>query len=143
MSKQIKKKLKKKDKEKALASRQAAAEVTALKKRIKQLEKELDKRARLIEDLNRRLKKGKKGKAVKAKPDKKTANPLFRKQTKGVGVDQRRAWQRHGYLRDRYEFHLTGTRDKTLARSLADQDLRERYGEDAGYTEQELEQILS
>jgi hypothetical protein len=46
-------------------------------------------------------------------------------------------------LRDRYEFHLEDGQNKTTARTLANEDLREKFGEDVGYPEQELENILS
>lgn len=143
MSNKIKKKLKKEDKLKIPKGLEGLSEIRGLKQQIKRLEKELSKRDRLIEELTSRRNKGKTGKIKRNKPAKHTPTPLFKKQTKRVGVMQKQAWQRHGYLRDRYEFHLLEGREKSEARGLADRDLRDKYGEEAGYTMQELEDILS
>lgn len=143
MNKKIKKKLKKKDQGRSPNNLIDQPEIKALKQKIQKLEKELSKRKRLIEELYGQLKKDKTGKGKKSKSAKNVPNPLFKGQTKRVGVVQKQAWRRHGYLRDRYEFHLGEGQDKSNARVLADKDLRDRYGEDAGYTELELEQILT
>ncbi|MEN8177798.1 MAG: hypothetical protein ABFS39_04180 [Pseudomonadota bacterium] len=143
MNKKIKKKLKKKDQGRSPNNLIDQPEIKALKQKIQKLEKELSKRKRLIEELYGQLKKDKTGKGKKSKSAKNVPNPLFKGQTKRVGVVQKQAWRRHGYLRDRYEFHLGEGQGKSNARVLADKDLRDRYGEDAGYTELELEQILT
>lgn len=57
--------------------------------------------------------------------------------------DRKKTWERHQYLRTRYEHHLEAGLNKNRARTCADQDLRARYGEDAGYTEEQLDAILS
>lgn len=57
--------------------------------------------------------------------------------------DRKKTWERHQYLRTRYEHHLEAGLNKNRARSRADRDLRERYGEDTGYTEEQLAAILS
>ncbi len=57
--------------------------------------------------------------------------------------DRKKTWERHQYLRTRYEHHLEAGLNKNRARTCADQDLRGRYGEDAGYTEEQLAAILS
>ena len=57
--------------------------------------------------------------------------------------DRKKTWERHQYLRTRYEHHLEAGLNKNRARACADQDLRERYGDDAGYTQEQLEAILS
>lgn len=143
MKNKSKKKLKKKDRQKVLNNLESQTETSVLRQKIKQLEKQLKKRESLIEELRGQLKKSKTGKEKKKKPGDNPSNPLFSGQTDRVGVAQRKAWQRHEYLRDRYELHLAKGQDKGSARSLADKDLREKYGEEAGYTEQQLEQILS
>jgi hypothetical protein len=143
MTKKIKKKSKKKDKQPVLHELESLAEIKNLQLKIKKLEKELKKNDRIIDELSGQLKKNHNANKKRKKLTKNLANPLFTGQIESVGVVQRKAWQRHGYLRDRYEFHLGSCRDKSKARVLADQDLREKYGEEAGYTEQELEQILS
>jgi hypothetical protein len=58
-------------------------------------------------------------------------------------LSQRDAWRRHGYLRSRYEYYLEQNEEKTVARQHAGQDLVEKFGEEAGYTESQLEHILS
>jgi len=57
--------------------------------------------------------------------------------------ERKKTWERHQYLRTRYEHHLEAGLNKNRARTFADQDLRGRYGDDAGYTEEQLEAILS
>jgi hypothetical protein len=140
--KKEKRKQHKKDKQTQLSQLDRQSE-TQLLKNIKRLEKELRKRDEIIERLNHRLKKDKAGKGKKDKSTKHVPTPLFGKLKQRVSVTQRWAWQRHEYLRDRYEFHLGSGQEKSQARSLADRDLRDKYGENAGYSEQELEDILS
>ena len=57
--------------------------------------------------------------------------------------ERKKVWERHQYLRSRYEFHLEAGLQKVKARLYADRDLRKRYGDDAGYTEEQLDSILS
>jgi predicted RNase H-like nuclease (RuvC/YqgF family) len=143
MSKKVKKKLKKAGKKESSNNLDAQPEISALTQKIKKLEKQLGKRDKLIDALQEQLKKGGSGKSKKGKPSKQSSKPLFRGQTKRVGVMQQQARQRHGYLRHRYEYYLTVDQDKNAARALADQDLREKFGDDSGYTQEELELILS
>ncbi len=56
---------------------------------------------------------------------------------------RKKAWERHQYLRSRYEVHLEAGLEKSSARIGADKDLRQRYGKGAGYTEEQLDSILS
>jgi hypothetical protein len=60
-----------------------------------------------------------------------------------IASRQRFAWKQHSYLRDRYEFHLGAGATKKLARRLANEDLEREYGTDRGFTEEELNAILS
>ena len=143
MKNKDKKKQKKKDKIRIHSVVEIQAENQGLKQSIKKLEAELNKRERKIENLTRQLKELKASKNKKGKPGKSAARALLAQQKTRVAVAQRKAWKRHGYLRDRYEFHLGNGQDKTNARIFADKDLREAFGDDAGYSEQELEQILS
>lgn len=142
MKKKDKKKLKKKDKFRMQAGRENQTDTQDLQQRIKHLEKELKQRDGIIETLNRQL-KDRKARKGKKNSNKSALNALFAQQTSKVGVAQKKAWKRHGYLRDRYEFHLAKGKDITDARNLAGQDLREEFGDDAGYSEQELAHILS
>ncbi|MEN8131227.1 MAG: hypothetical protein ABFS45_13750 [Pseudomonadota bacterium] len=143
MKKKDKKKLKKKDKTQVPGSLESRAGTQHLKQRIKQLERALKQHKSTIEALMRQLKACKAKKIKKRKPGKGVSKSLFAQQKSRVAIDQRKAWKRHGYLRDRYEFHLGSGHNKTTARNLADIDLREEFGEEAGYSAQELEQILS
>ncbi len=47
------------------------------------------------------------------------------------------------FLLDRYEHHLGLSKTKRVARHHANQDMIENYGPDAGFTQQELEDVLS
>lgn len=47
------------------------------------------------------------------------------------------------FLRDRYEFHLAQNKTKPVARQEANNDLVAQYGIDSGFTEQELQDVLS
>ena len=114
-----------------------------LQQRLRQLEMELTSCKNAIGDLSRQLKDQKSDKTKRKKSGKTASNILLAQQSTRVSVSQRNAWKRHGYLRDRYEFHLDICQDKVRARNLADNDLRRQFGEEAGYTAQELEQILS
>jgi len=61
----------------------------------------------------------------------------------GTISERKKIWERHQYLRSRYEVHLDAGMEKVKARLHADKDLRARYGDDAGYTEEQLDSILS
>jgi hypothetical protein len=60
-----------------------------------------------------------------------------------VATDQREAWKRFSYLRDRYEFYLAEGKNKADARVMANKDLVQSYGKEFGYTRQQLTDILS
>ncbi len=55
----------------------------------------------------------------------------------------RDALKKASFLRDRYEFHLGQNKPKPLAREEANNDLIAQYGEESGFTEQELQDVLS
>ncbi len=61
----------------------------------------------------------------------------------GLGAAQRASWKKHSYLRDRYEVHLAEGRKKADARRLANADLVAKYGEESGFNEQDLQDILT
>ena len=61
----------------------------------------------------------------------------------GFATAQRATWKKHTYLRDRYEAYLEEGRVKHNARRLANADLVAKYGEDSGFSEQDLEDILT
>ncbi|MES9941016.1 MAG: hypothetical protein ABW104_09795 [Candidatus Thiodiazotropha sp. 6PLUC2] len=120
--------------------------ILELKGKINTLEALLKKRDQAIEKLQQKLVESKSSREKKQKKQKfgSGAAKLLRSQRSNrVGLSQRDAWRRHGYLRDRYEYHLEHNEDKGIARQLAGQDLIEKFGEEAGYSELQLEQILS
>lgn len=140
--------MKKKDKVKRNKKDSAANEIASeaqrstqhLEQRITELEQALLERDNTIKDLTAQLK----GSTVKkTKPGKKPPPPVFKQYDEHVGVDQKRAWKRHAFLLDRYEFHLTQGILKRHARLLADKDLRGEFGEEAGFDEQVLAEILT
>ncbi|MES9833192.1 MAG: hypothetical protein ABW139_13230 [Candidatus Thiodiazotropha sp. DIVDIV] len=139
-------KLKKKNKTSDSHSGKKGADVLDLKSKINTLEALLKKRDQTIEKLQLKLVESKESRDKKQKKQKfgSGAAKLLRSQRSNrVGLSQRDAWRRHGYLRDRYEYHLEHNEDKGIARQLAGQDLKEKFGEEAGYSELQLEQILS
>ena len=71
------------------------------------------------------------------------SEPLDEAMEVGLAAAQRATWKKHTYLRDRYEVHLFDGRKKADARNLANADLVAKYGEESGFTEQDLEDILS
>jgi len=145
----MKKKEKKKQKKKEKALRNSAGEfqssLKTLAKTVKRLEKELRVRDAVIQDLNRRLDVGPGTRKTKPKTriPKTRSEPRQKSRKTSVAVAQRKAWKQHSYLRDRYEHHLGAGRDKNEARLLANLDLRAEFGQETGYTEQELQHILS
>lgn len=63
-------------------------------------------------------------------------------ETGSVALSQRNAWKRHQYLQACFEYHLKARRRLTEARWQANQDLMAKFGATAGYSEQQLEDIL-
>ena len=143
MGKKDKKRQKKSGKAGSPGDLTVLTEASALKQKIEKLEKRLKERDRLIESLQEQIKKARPDKGRKGKLAKPKSNALFKRQTNGIGVMQKQARQRHGYLLHRYEYYLGVEQDKSRARTLAGQDLIDTFGADAGYTEDELENILS
>jgi predicted RNase H-like nuclease (RuvC/YqgF family) len=146
--KKLKNKLKKgKGKLKRNAKVTEDAVVQTLTDKIKKLKAELKDRDKLIGNLHKRLKKSdSKGEKSDKKSKKQIggATKFLRSQrTARIGVAQKQAWKQHGFLRDRYEYHLESGQANEIARVMANQDLMESFGEEVGYSEQELETILS
>lgn len=71
------------------------------------------------------------------------AQSLHESSDAGSISERKKIWERHQYLRSCYETHLEAGLAKGVARLNADRDLRQRYGDDAGYTEEQLDSILS
>ena len=141
-----KEKLSKKNKSIGKQVKLKGDEASELKSKIKMLEAVLKKREQTITKLKRKLVESeelKEKKQKKSKPGSGAAKLLRAQRSNSVGLSQRDAWRRHGFLRHRYEYHLEQNEDKAIARQLAGQDLKEKFGEPAGYSELQLEQILS
>jgi len=51
-------------------------------------------------------------------------------------------WERYTYLHDRYEIHVEKGVEKARARKLANEELRVKFGDGAGYTDEQLEAIF-
>ncbi|MCG7897103.1 MAG: hypothetical protein JAY99_17575 [Candidatus Thiodiazotropha lotti] len=146
MKKSGKEQLSKKNKTIGKQVKQKSAKVTELKRRIEMLEAVVEKRERTIAKLKTKLDESESHKEKKRRKRKSPggAAKLLRSQRSSrVGLNQRDAWRRHGYLRSRYEYYLEQNEEKTVARQHAGEDLVEKFGEEAGYTELQLEQILS
>lgn len=108
------------------------------KAEIRRLEQEIEARDRLIQRLQQQ--------EVPSEFGKRGAGDTLSKGVKrqpGQAVRHRKAWERHRYLRSQYEHYLEGGSEKSQARSLADRDLRSTYGEQAGYTPEQLDEILT
>ena len=115
----------------------AAAQNKVLRKEIKRLNKEVSPRDRMVVGPDAAGKRGRA--AIYADP----LEILQGQARKGVASAHRKAWVRHEYLRDRYEFHLQHGLEKHDARISANFDLIEEYGADEGYSEEKLRDILS
>jgi hypothetical protein len=148
------KKKKKKDKEKTRHQSDAKSSLNPEAKRAQKLKKGKPKVlwqeiARLTQALKARddeilaLKSRQEGENTSAEKVEDLAVALSAWQETASVSDRKKVWERHQYLRTRYEHHLEAGLNKNRARICADQDLRGRYGEDAGYTEEQLEAILS
>ncbi|HEB97710.1 MAG TPA: hypothetical protein ENI96_14905 [Sedimenticola thiotaurini] len=108
-----------------------------LKKRMKRLARGLEERGRTIASLQRKLERRRSGAAD-------TAPALRAAAGKGSpALQHRNAWQRHAFLRERYEEHQRGGCERQRARELANRDLIGRFGDEAGYTAEQLESILT
>lgn len=143
-NKKGKEKLSKKNNSTGKRAKLKAEEFSELKSKIKRLEEVVAKRDQTIEELKGKLIESENQKKRKKRNAGSGAAKLLRAQRSNrVGLSQRDAWKRHGFLRDRYEYHLEQNEDKMVARHLAGQDLKEQFGEEAGYSAQQLEQILS
>ena len=108
------------------------------KKQIKHLNRELEARDQAIGDLQRQL-----GLGLQAVSD--PADPLLLADTKGASqvIEHKNAWKKNKFLCERYDVHLESGHDKDKARAMANEDLLQRYGKKAGFTAEELCDILS
>ncbi|MDH5622837.1 MAG: hypothetical protein OEY74_12215 [Gammaproteobacteria bacterium] len=123
---------------KGAKSRKLKKLTKALRKEIRQLTRELQERDRRLNELSG-------SRDATATKNAIEASPQGLHDSSGIeSVSERKeTWERHQYLRLRYEIHLEAGLTKAAARHNADQDLRQRYGDTAGYTTEQLDSILS
>lgn len=60
-----------------------------------------------------------------------------------LALDHKNAWKKHKFLCERYDAHLGSGHDKDSARAMANEDLTARYGNEVGFTAEQLCDILS
>lgn len=108
------------------------------KKEIKQLKRALKESDRIITGLRLQL-------SEQRSPSLESAETILTSviRDKKLVIGQKNAWKRHTFLGECYEQHLDNGHDKEQARSLANQDLMDRYGDDVGFTPEQLLAILS
>ena len=137
-AKKQKKSDKRRKKDEAGSEQAPSGKKAELKREIKQLKSELQAREQLIDELRRPT-------PVENSAQASDLVALLEEGEKdsGLAASQRKCWEQHRYLRSQYEAHLENGSTKVQARSLADRDLRERYGDCSGFSTQELEEILS
>jgi hypothetical protein len=117
----------------------AEAAKLLLEKRVRKLKKKLNKRKQKIADLEGMLGRSPPITEDMNSPSAEFGNPGGT----SIASSHRSTWKQHSYLRDRYEFHLGAGEEKARARRLANEDLKQAYGKDCGYTEEQLSAILS
>lgn len=135
-----KKKDKRKSQKRKLERRLCRQErrIDKLKKQVKRQSKALAERDRALGELRRQLEENNSG-------ARKPARAVLQSSARGrnLALQHRNAWQRHTYLRERFEEHLGSGCKRQQAREQANRDLMARYGDDAGYTSEQLESILT
>lgn len=115
-----------------------AARDKVLRKEIKRLKKELKHRQQMLDKLESQTGQG------KSRTEGDDPLQILQHQRKqSVASVQRKAWVRHEFLRDRYEFHLEAGLAKQAARKSANRDLQQEYGTEQGYSDEALRDILS
>ncbi len=60
-----------------------------------------------------------------------------------LALEQKNTWKRHTYLCERYDVYLISGHKKEKARTNANEDLVDKHGKEAGFTEEQLQEILS
>lgn len=131
-------KLKKKIKKLTQKLDQQATASKKTKKEIKRFKRELEIRDQVIADFQQQL-ANKQGEAPKSLDSILLADEEDRK----LAVDHKNTWKKHRFLCERYDVHLDSGQGKNNARTMANEDLVERYGNEAGFTTEQLCDILS
>ena len=129
-----KKQPKKQRKQLQKKARKARAVKEKHQKRIDALKEEKRLLALRVANLQRQLKEVSESRHGPETPDEQPG--------KVAASNHRIAWERYAYLHDRYEACIEKGANKEDARKMANKDLLERFGKEAGYTEQQLECIF-
>ena len=109
------------------------------KKKIKQLKSDLSQYEKQITKLRRKIGKNSETDAA----EESGIDPFGEFQNQGVAANHKESWKKFSYLRNRYEFFLEQRKEKTEARRLANEALIKKYDKSVGYSEDELDAILS
>ena len=127
----------------------ALDEVEGLRKRLRGMDRVAEKPGKQKpknDKGDKRDKKNKKGKgSKKGQIAVESADVLDLHKISGAASvsDQREAWKRHSFLRDRYEFHMADGHAKPESRILANRDLEKEYGASFGFSAEQLDDILT
>ncbi len=110
-----------------------------VEKEIKGLKHKLGLQAQVIADLRRKL-----AEQQSSIPELVDASLLVEaNEDKKMVIEHKNAWKRHTFLGKCYEAHLASGYDKDRARTMANQDLMDHYGNEVGFTAEQLGDILS
>lgn len=109
------------------------------KKKIKQLKSDLSQREKQITKLQRKIG----GNSEADVAEESEVDPFGEFPNQGVAANHKESWKKFSYLRNRYEFFLEQSKEKTEARRLANEALIKKYDKSVGYSEDELDAILS
>lgn len=109
------------------------------KKKIKQLMSDLSQREKQITKLRRKIGKNSETDAAEVNE----IDPFGEFKDQGVATNHKESWKKFSYLRNRYEYFLEQNKEKTEARRLANEALIKKYDKSVGYSEDELDAILS
>ena len=122
----------------------AENKVKKSKQKIERLGRKLGKRDTHILELERRLEDRSEDRLEQAsQPEFSLPDAAEFQEDSFYDAISRDALKKASFLRDRYEFHLGQNKPKPLAREEANNDLIAQYGEESGFTEQELQDVLS
>ena len=132
------KKLKKNIKRLKRKLEQQSSQARKAKREIKNINRELKARGKYIAELQRQVSAAPAGSSEF--PEK---SPIENSGNKSIAIEQKKAWKRGRFLCERYDLHLNSGLEKDEARALANRDLMESQGKEAGFTAEELRGILS
>ncbi|MEE9357155.1 hypothetical protein [Candidatus Vondammii sp. HM_W22] len=117
----------------------ADAQKVDSKKKIKQLKIDLSQREKQITKLQRKMGND----SAIGVVEETEIDPFGKSHSRGVATNHKESWKKFSYLRNRYEFFLEQSKEKTEARRLANEALIKKHDKSVGYSEDELDAILS